>query len=138
MLVETGLVPGALLSNARLKYVCRDVHIRVETGQSIFTNGYESGQVLRIPVAHHDGQYFVDDQTVARLEDAGQIAFRYCDGDVDGPANPNGSRADIAGVFNDRKTVLGMMPHPERASDPDHGGNDGRALFDGLIGALSA
>ncbi|MDP6346537.1 MAG: phosphoribosylformylglycinamidine synthase subunit PurQ [Alphaproteobacteria bacterium] len=137
MLVETGLVPGALLPNAGLKFVCRDVHLRVETSQSLFTNGYESGQVLRIPVAHHDGQYFADGDTLERLQDGGQIAFRYTAGETPGPANPNGSTDDIAGVYNDRKTVLGLMPHPERAADPQHGGNDGRALFDGLVTALS-
>jgi len=139
VLTETGLVPGALLSNAGIKFVCRDVHISVESSQTLFTNAYESGQVLRVPVAHHDGQYFVDDDSLKRLEDQDQVAFRYRpapDGSDLGSANPNGSVHDIAGVFNDRKTVLGLMPHPERAVDPLHGGTDGRGLFASLIGAL--
>ena len=139
VLTETGLVPGALMRNADLKYVCRDVMIRVETGQSLFTAKYETGQRLRIPVAHHDGNYFADPDTLARMEDRGQIAFRYCrdDGALTPEANPNGSLDNIAGVYNADKTVLGLMPHPERLSDPLLGGNDGRAMFDGLVEALS-
>jgi phosphoribosylformylglycinamidine synthase len=137
VLTETGLLPGALLPNAGLKFVCRDVHIRVETSQSLFTSGYQTETVLRIPVAHHDGQYFADDDLLKRLHDFDQVAFRYTGGEAAGPANPNGSVDDIAGVFNDRKSILGLMPHPERASDPGHGGNDGRALFDGLVAALA-
>jgi phosphoribosylformylglycinamidine synthase subunit PurQ / glutaminase len=136
VLTETGLLPGALLPNAGLKFVCRDVHIGVETSQSVFTNSYETGQVLRIPVAHHDGQYFADDETLARLNDNGQIAFRYTAGPTPGPANPNGSVDDIAGIFNESKTVLGLMPHPERAADAMHGGEDGRGLFQSLVQAL--
>ncbi len=139
VLTECGLLPGALMRNADLKFVCRDVVVRVETGQSLFTSKYESGQALRIPVAHHDGNYVADDDLLARLQDRGQIAFRYCDegGSVTAPANPNGSIENIAGVFNETKTVLGMMPHPERLADPALGGADGRALFDGLVEALS-
>jgi phosphoribosylformylglycinamidine synthase len=137
VLLETGLLPGALLSNAGLKFICRDVHLSVENSQTAFTSGYGQGDVIRVPVAHHDGQYFADDDTLDRMADNGQIAFRYVEGDAPGPANPNGSARDIAGVFNDTKTILGMMPHPERASDPIHGGNDGRAMFDGLINALA-
>ena len=139
MLTETGLLPGALMRNATLKFVCRDVHIRVETSQSLFTQGYGSGQPIRIPVAHHDGNYHADDDTLAAMEERGQIAFRYCDpdGTVSAEANPNGARDNIAGVFNEAKTVLGMMPHPERLADPMLGGTDGRALFDGLAGALA-
>jgi len=139
VLTETGLLPGALLRNADLKYVCKDVHLTVETSQTLFTSRYESGQTLRIPIAHHDGNYFADDDTLARLEDRGQIAFRYCDrdGQVTPGANPNGSRDNIAGVTNETKTVLGLMPHPERLADPLLGGNDGRAMFDGLVEALS-
>ena len=139
MLTETGLLPGALMRNATLKFVCRDVHIRVETSQSLFTQGYESGQPIRIPVAHHDGNYHADDDTLAAMEERGQIAFRYCDpdGTVSAEANPNGARDNIAGVFNEAKTVLGMMPHPERLADPMLGGTDGRALFNGLAGALA-
>ena len=139
VLTETGLVPGALMRNANLKYVCRDVTIRVETGQSLFTSQYETGQRLRIPVAHHDGNYFADQDTLARMKDRGQIAFRYCadDGALAADANPNGSLDNIAGVYNEAKTVLGLMPHPERLSDPALGGNDGRPMFDGLVEALS-
>ena len=139
MLTETGLVPGALMRNADLRFLCKDVLIRVETSQSLFTAAYESGQPIRIPIAHHDGNYFIDADGMARLEDRGQIAFRYCDedGEIAPQANPNGSLANIAGVYNETKTVLGMMPHPERLADPLLGGNDGRALFDGLVEALS-
>jgi len=110
----------------------------VKTGQSLFTNRYESGQVLRVPVAHHDGQYFADEATLTALEDHGQVAFRYCDADgaLDETANPNGSARCIAGLFNREKTVLGLMPHPERAADPVTGGDDGRAMFAGLMDAL--
>jgi phosphoribosylformylglycinamidine synthase len=139
MLTETGLLPGALLRNANLKFVCRDVHIRVETSQSLFTSRYENGAALRIPVAHHDGNYVAGEDELARMEDRGQIAFRYCaaDGAITEDANPNGAARNIAGVFNQTKTVLGMMPHPERLADPALGGADGRPLFDGLVEALS-
>ena len=139
VLTEAGLLPGVLMRNAELKFVCRDVLIRVETSQSLFTARYEAGQVLRIPVAHHDGNYEADEDTFKRLEDREQIAFRYCDrdGTPSETANPNGSMANIAGVYNESKTVLGLMPHPERLSDPQLGGDDGRPLFDGLVEALS-
>ncbi len=139
MLAETQLVPGALLRNADLKFVCREVHIRVETGQSLFTSRYETGQALRFPVAHHDGNYFADADTLARMEDRNQIAFRYCDaeGNPTTAANPNGSLGNIAGVTNEAKTVLGLMPHPERLADPDLGGTDGAPFFAGLAEALS-
>jgi phosphoribosylformylglycinamidine synthase I len=137
VLTEAGLLPGALLANAGLKFVCRQVHIQVQNSQTVFTNGYGEGDVLTIPVAHHDGQYFADDDALAAMEDNDQIAFRYIQGNDDRKANPNGSARDIAGVFNQNKTVLGMMPHPERAVDSGHGGLDGKALFDGLLQALS-
>lgn len=137
ILIETGLLPGALLRNADLRFVCRDVHLKVETAQSIFTNRYGEDQVIRVPVAHHDGQYFAEDPMIERLEDNGQIAFRYVAGDVPGPANPNGSVRDIAGIFNESKTVLGMMPHPEDATDPYQGGTDGCGLFDSIATALA-
>ncbi len=139
VLTEAGLLPGVLMRNADLKFVCRDVLVRVETSQSLFAARYETGQVLRIPVAHHDGNYEADEDTFKRLEDREQIAFRYCDRDgaLSEAANPNGSMANIAGVYNESKTVLGLMPHPERLSDPQLGGNDGRPLFDGLVEALS-
>ena len=139
VLTETGLVPGALMRNADLRFVCRDVTVKVESSQSLFTAKYEQGQAIRIPVAHHDGNYYADDDTLAAMEDRGQIAFRYCeaDGSVTDAANPNGSRRNIAGVYNATKTVLGLMPHPERLADPKLGGTDGRAMFDGLVEALS-
>jgi phosphoribosylformylglycinamidine synthase len=139
VLTETGLLPGAFLPNASLKFVCRDVLIRVETSQSPFTSAYETGQALRVPVAHHDGNYVAGEAELERLEARGQIAFRYCDrdGEIRAEANPNGAARNIAGVFNEAKTVLGMMPHPERLADPALGGADGRPLFDGLVEALS-
>ena len=138
ILTEAGMLPGVLLSNSTLKFHCRDVHLRVETSQSIFTNGYEAGQVICVPVAHHDGNYFADEATLDRLEARGQIAFRYCDeeGALAPEANPNGSARHIAGIFNESKNVLGLMPHPENAVDPLLGGTDGRAFFEGLVGAL--
>ena len=139
ILTETGLVPGVLLRNADLRYICRDVHIKVETSQSLFTHRYDTGQALRIPIAHHDGNYFADEATLERLEGDGQIAFRYCaaNGALVPNANPNGSIGNIAGVYNETKTVLGLMPHPERLADRALGGTDGRAMFDGLVEALS-
>ncbi len=139
MLTETGLLPGALLRNARLKFVCRDVHIRVETSQSLFTNRYQTGTALRVPVAHHDGNYVAGEDELERMAAHGQIAFRYCEanGAITEAANPNGAARNVAGVFNETKTVLGMMPHPERLADPALGGADGRPLFDGLVEALS-
>ena len=139
VLAETGLVPGVLMRNADLRFVCRDVMVKVETSQSLFTAKYEQGQAIRIPVAHHDGNYYADDDTLAALEDRGQIAFRYCDaeGEITAAANPNGSQRNIAGVYNETKTVLGLMPHPERLADARLGGTDGRPLFDGLVEALS-
>jgi phosphoribosylformylglycinamidine synthase subunit PurQ / glutaminase len=137
ILLEAGLLPGALLLNADRNFVCRDVSIRVENSQTPFTNNYEQGQILSIPVAHHDGQYFAEPDTLAELRAQDRIAFRYCPNGGHGPANPNGSIDDIAGIFNERKTVLGLMPHPERAADPMHGGSDGRGLLDSLVSALS-
>ena len=138
VLTEAGLLPGALLPNRTLNFICRDVHLRVETNQTIFTCGYSAGQTIRVPVAHHDGNYTADEDTLDRLEDRGLVAFRYCGatGDLSETDNINGSARAIAGVFNDTRTVLGLMPHPENATDPLLGSTDGRALFDGLIGAL--
>ena len=142
VLTECGLLPGALLRTAGLKFVCKDVHLSVEETESVFTGGYEKGQVIRIPIAHHDGNYYADDETLDRLEGDSLVAFSYCASDgspADGSrngANPNGSARDIAGILSDTRTVLGMMPHPERLSDPALGGNDGRVLFDHLVAAL--
>ena len=136
VLCEAGLLPGALLRNADLRFVCRDVHLGVGTADSPFTHRYTAGQVIRVPVAHHDGQYFADEETLDRLEAEDRIAFRYVPGDAPGPANPNGSVRDIAGILNVERNVLGMMPHPEDATDPRHGGTDGCGLFDGVVAAL--
>ncbi|MBK0328376.1 phosphoribosylformylglycinamidine synthase subunit PurQ [Rhodobacteraceae bacterium F11138] len=131
VLTETGILPGALLRNSGLKYICKTVDLKVETNQSAFTEGYDSGQVIGIPVAHHDGNYFADPATLAALNDQDRVAFRYVD-------NPNGAVEDIAGILSENRRVLGMMPHPERAADAGHGGTDGSAMFRGLAGALTA
>ncbi len=140
VLTETGLLPGALLSNASLKFVCHDVHLRVDNSQTLFASGYEAGQVIRVPVAHHDGNYFADEGTLDQLEQEDRVAFRYCaaDGDLGPGANPNGAIRNIAGIYNETKTVLGLMPHPENAVRPDQGGTDGCGLFDGIVQALAA
>lgn len=130
VLTETGLLPGALLRNAGLKYVCRTVGLKVETSASAFTQGYNAGDVLGIPIAHHDGNYFADDETIARLKGEDRVAFSYTD-------NPNGSCGDIAGILSENRRVLGMMPHPERAADAGHGGTDGAAMFRALLDALT-
>jgi phosphoribosylformylglycinamidine synthase len=126
VLTETGLLPGALMRNSGLKFICKTVDLKVETSDSAFTQGYNAGDIVAYPVAHHDGNYTVDDDTLAHLRDADRIAFTYGD-------NPNGSVADIAGVLSENRRVLGMMPHPERAVDTGHGGTDGQALFRGLL-----
>lgn len=140
ILAEAGLLPGVLMRNASLKFVCRDVDLRVERTDTIFTSGYATGQVLRVPIAHHDGNYFADAETLQRLEDGGQIAFRYCDsdGNVTADANPNGSIANIAGILNAQGNVLGMMPHPERLAEALLGGTDGAAMFGALAEAIAA
>jgi phosphoribosylformylglycinamidine synthase len=132
VLTEAGLLPGALMRNAGIRFVCREVRLKVENTQSLFTAGYSADQEITIPVAHHDGNYFAERDTLDRLEGEGRVAFRY--------AEPvNGSARDIAGVLNAAGNVLGMMPHPERVIEPAHGGIDGRALFEsavrGLVGA---
>ena len=129
VLTETGLLPGALMRNANLKFVCKPVGLTVATADSAFTAGYDTGQAITIPVAHHDGNYQIDNATLATLRAEDRIAFTYTD-------NPNGSTADIAGVLSANRRVLGMMPHPERAADPAHGGTDGVAMFRSLAGAL--
>ncbi len=132
ILCETGLLPGVLMRNASLKFVSRSVAMRVEATNTMFTARYAPGQTVHIPVAHGDGNYFADKATLDRLEGEGRIAFRYVEGD-----NPNGAARNIAGIFNERRTIMGMMPHPERVSEPLHGGTDGKAIFDSLVGALS-
>jgi phosphoribosylformylglycinamidine synthase subunit PurQ / glutaminase len=129
VLCEAGLLPGALIRNASLRFVCRHVRVGVATTASPFTRAYEPAAVLSLPVAHHDGNYVIDAEGLARLEGEGRVAFRYLD-------NPNGSMADIAGVLSADKRVLGMMPHPERAIEPLLGSIDGRALFESLARGL--
>jgi phosphoribosylformylglycinamidine synthase len=138
ILTEAGILPGALLPNRSLRFTCRDIHLRVENNQTVFTCGYEAGQTIRVPVAHHDGSFTAHPDTLDRLEDRGLVAFRYCgsDGGLSEAANFNGSARAIAGIFNDSRTVLGLMPHPENATDPLLGSTDGRALFAGLVDAL--
>ena len=138
ILTETGLLPGALMANAGLRFICKNVHVRVENSQTLFTNGYANGDTLSFPVAHHDGNYFADDATLGALEDQDRIAFRYCtpDGEASADGNPNGSIRNIAGIFNETKTVLGLMPHPEDAVEAELGPADGAPLFEGLTGAL--
>lgn len=131
VLTESGLLPGALMRNAQLTFTCRTAPLRVENSQSLFTGGYEQGQEIMLPVAHHDGNYFADEGTLDRLEGEGRVAFRYLDA-------CNGSRRDIAGILNQAGNVLGMMPHPERAIETDHGGSDGRALFESAVKGLVA
>jgi phosphoribosylformylglycinamidine synthase I len=130
VLTEAGLLPGVLMRNASLKFVCREVKLRVENTNTSFTRGYAQGQVIRCPVAHHDGNYFTDAETLKAIQANGQVAFRYAEG-----TNPNGSLNDIAGVFNAEKNVLGLMPHPENLIESAHGGTDGRALFTGMLQA---
>ena len=129
VLTEAGLLPGALMRNAGLNYVCRDVPLTVGAGRTMFTGGYAAGEAITIPVGHHDGNYVADDETLDRLEGEGRVAFRYA-------ADVNGSARGIAGVVNDAGNVLGMMPHPERRFEPAHGGSDGRRLFEGLVAAI--
>ncbi|WP_295809926.1 phosphoribosylformylglycinamidine synthase subunit PurQ [uncultured Nitratireductor sp.] len=129
VLVEMGLLPGALMRNASLKFVCREVKLEVTNANTAFTRGYQPGQIIRCPVAHHDGNYFADAETLKRIEGEGQVAFRYAEG-----TNPNGSVNDIAGIVSDSGNVLGMMPHPENLIEAAHGGDDGRALFAGIRG----
>lgn len=131
VLTEAGLLPGALMRNAGLNFICRDVRLKVENAQSAFTSRYEAGKTITIPVAHHDGNYFADEETLDRLEGEGRIAFRYAE-------TCNGSARDIAGILNPAGNVLGMMPHPERKIEEAHGGTDGRRLFEGLLETVGA
>jgi len=131
VLTEAHLLPGALMRNADLKFVCRPVAMTVEETQSAFTRRYEHGQRVSFPVAHGDGNYYADEETLNRLEGENRVVFRYAEGD-----NPNGSARNIAGILNEKRNVLGLMPHPERVVDPLLGGTDGVALFQGLIESL--
>jgi phosphoribosylformylglycinamidine synthase len=131
VLTETGLLPGALMRNAGLNFVCRPVGLKVENSQSLFTSQYDAGENIVIPVAHHDGNFQADASTLDRLEGEGRVAFRYTE-------EVNGSSRNIAGILNDAGNVLGMMPHPERALEPAHGNTDGRRLFEGLLETVAA
>ncbi len=135
ILCESGLLPGALLRNEGMTFVCKFVDLRVENAQSRLTSQCAPGEVLHIPIAHGEGYYYADEKTLQALEDNGQILFRYCehDGSITDAANPNGSRRNIAGIMNRAGNVLGMMPHPERASDPVLGHTDGQKVFRSLI-----
>lgn len=129
ILTETGLLPGALLRNAALKYICKPVELEVRSTQSVYTEGYRAGQTITVPIAHHDGNYTAAPETRAALADQDRIALAYTD-------NPNGSDDDIAGILSENRRVLGMMPHPERMAEPAHGGEDGAVLFRTLMNAL--
>ena len=136
ILTEAGLLDGVLLRNKQIKFSCRDVLLNVEDTNTSFTKKYKKGQIIKIPIAHMDGNYFADPSTLKKLEDNGNIAFRYVseNGNVTDDSNPNGSALNIAGIFNDKKTILGMMPHPERAIDINTGSSDGLFLFESLLG----
>jgi len=129
VLIEAGLLPGALMRNAGLKFVCKDVELRTETDDSPFTRLYKKGDITRVPVAHHDGNFVADSELRARLQGEDRVAFTYC-------KNPNGSAGDIAGILSPNRRVLGMMPHPERLNDPALGGVDGSVLFESLVSSL--
>jgi len=130
VLTEAGLLPGALMRNAGLNFVCRPISLKVENSQSLFTAAYRSGETIQVPVAHHDGNYQADADTLDRIEGEGRVAFRYAE-------QVNGSARGIAGIINDAGNVLGLMPHPERAIEPAHGSSDGRRLFEGLLEAVA-
>jgi phosphoribosylformylglycinamidine synthase I len=138
VLLEAGLLPGAMLKNKSLNFVCKYVHLRVEDATTRFTSACRKGEVLEIPVAHGEGNYIVDEETLKRLEDENQILFRYCDrkGAITEEANPNGSMANIAGLINERRNVVGLMPHPERCSDEVLGHVDGRKFFQSIINSF--
>jgi phosphoribosylformylglycinamidine synthase len=140
ILCEAGLLPGVLMRNAQIKFICKDVHLKVERSGTPFTRGYNAGQVIRVPVAHGEGNFVADADTLARIEGEGRVVFRYCapDGTVSPAANVNGSTNAIAGIVNDRGNVLGMMPHPENHVEAAIGSTDGRGLFAGLAEHLRA
>lgn len=138
ILCESGLLPGVLMRNAQLKFICKDVHLRVERSDSPFTRGYNAGQVIRVPVAHGEGNYAADDETVKRLEGEGRVLYRYCNpqGELGDTHNINGAINSIAGIVNEKGNVLGMMPHPENHVEDIMGCTDGRGLFAGLVAHL--
>lgn len=131
VLCEAGLLPGVLMRNANLKFICKDVALKIERNDTAFTGGYQAGEIVTYPVAHHDGNYFTDPETLARVEGEGQVALRYVE-------NPNGSLNDIAGIYNETGNVFGLMPHPERLVDPLLGGTGGKPMFDHLVKTVAA
>jgi phosphoribosylformylglycinamidine synthase subunit PurQ / glutaminase len=139
ILTEAGLLPGALMRNAGLKYICKQVHLRTETTNSAFTNQLEKGEVLQIPIGHMEGNYFCEPGELRRLEAEDRIAFRYCTpgGEISAAANPNGSLSNIAGILNEKRNVLGMMPHPDRSSEQLLGSADGWKIFASMVEALA-
>ncbi len=140
ILCESGLLPGALMRNAGLKYICKQVHLRVETDQTPFTQGLRAGQVLKIPIGHMEGNYFCDDAVLQQLESEHRVVFRYStpEGEVTAEANPNGSLANIAGIVSEGRNVLGMMPHPDRSSEELLGSADGLRIFESMVSTLAA
>ena len=140
VLCEAGLLPGVLMRNASLKFVCRDVLLKVERTDTLFTRSFETGAVVRVPIAHGDGNYFADEATLNALESEGRIVFRYVDatGNATADANPNGAQRNIAGICDARRRVLGMMPHPERLFEPMLGGTDGRKVFESILESIAA
>jgi phosphoribosylformylglycinamidine synthase subunit PurQ / glutaminase len=138
VLTEAGLLPGVLMRNATLKFICKDVHLRVERNDTLYTRRYQQGEVVRFAIAHKDGSYFADAATLERLQDEGRVAFRYCEetGEVTSRANPNGSCNNIAGIYSETGTVLGLMPHPERLADAALSGTDGAKMFLSLVETL--
>ena len=140
ILTEAGLLPGALISNASLQFICADTHLKVANTRTPFTRSFRDGEVVRMPIAHHDGNYVADAETLKSIEGEGQIVFQYCDaaGAVTLEANPNGSMLNIAGIVNRRRNVLGMMPHPDRCAETLLGNVDGRRVFEGILTQVAA
>lgn len=140
ILCEAGMLPGVLVRNAKLRFVCREVNLRVERADTPFTKAYRKGEVLMIPVAHGEGNYTADEETIRRLESEGRVAFRYArpDGEIDETDGPNGAINGIAGIYSEKHNILGMMPHPENYIEPEIGPTDGRGLFESLAAALKA
>jgi phosphoribosylformylglycinamidine synthase I len=138
ILCEAGLLPGVLMRNASLTFICRDVWLRVERDDTLFTNRYRAGEVIRLPIAHADGNYYADGDTLARLRGENRVVFRYATpaGEVARAANPNGAQNNIAGIIDESGRILGMMPHPERLCEPAHGGTDGRRLFESVVAGV--
>lgn len=138
IVTEAGLLPGVLMRNASLRFTCKDVYLKVEQTNTVFTNAYKPGQVIRVPIAHAEGNYFTSAETLARLEGEGRVVVRYCDasGSVTAAANPNGALNNIAGICDERRRVVAMMPHPERLYEDALGGSDGRGVFESAVQAL--